>query len=853
MRQDIELTSFAKGELSPRLKGRTDYKGYYDGCDTLMNQVVMPQGGTTRRPGTLYSAHVKTQSAAPKLVRFQFSITQAYMLEFGAGYIRVYRDQAPVINELTVTGAANNGAGLIRLTVADTTGLYDNNTAAVAAVGGVPNATGTWLIDVISGTTFDLLGSTFAGVYTTGGTAEVIVEIPTIYSAADIEKLSFTQSADLLYLATPLRPIYTLARNSHSRWVTNALTIFDGPYTPTNTTATTITPSGTTGSVTLTASSTTGINANTGFQTTDIGRAVRLLHTNWGWAIITAWTSTTVVTAFVQNGVTNGAATGFGAATPTAAWKLGKWSDTTGFPWLITFWQQRFFAVGTNTEPNAIEGGQIADYQNFAPTKADGTVIDVNAVSWIMADQEVNAARWVSGAGSAVTPQLGVGTDASEHVLQAGGSAQALTPTSVQAYRETSLGAKAQSSAVRINKAVLFAGFSGRKLYEWVFNWQVNGYVGTDKTVEAEHITRGGGILDVTYQKSPYGVVWCRREDGGLIGMTYLPEQEVLAWHQHELGGDYYGSHPVVESIACMPSQDASYDELWLAIKRTINGSVVRTIEVMTAYFDDQLQEDAVFMDSSIQSELTFPAATLVASAMTGSGVTFTASGGTPFVSGNVGSVLRYNGGVAQITGFTSTTVLVGQWYRDATSLEPQTVNNWSLTEQFDSFSNLTHLVGQTVQILGDGADLGTQVVDGSGEVELTAGRGEASYATVGLPYLSRLVSMPWATQSAPSGQGRFKTIATLWIRMMQSLGCNVGRKVTDPMTQQVDYVSEPLQIRSAEDFVGFAPPLFTGLYRLPLQGSHDMEGQILVDTEGPYPLTVLALVATGDVGEMAG
>lgn len=849
MRQDIELTSFAKGELSPRLRGRTDYKGYFDGCETMLNMVVMPQGGATRRPGTIYSANVKNQALPPKLVKFQFSITQAYILEFGVGYIRVYKDRSQIVNDLVVTGAANNGSGLIRLTVASTTGLYDNNTAAVANVGGVPNATGTWLIDVISGTTFDLLGSTFGGVYTAGGTASVIVEIPTTYTATEVTQLHFAQSADTLYIVCPTKAPATLTRTSHSTWTLTTMLIVDGPYL-TDQQQVTMTPSGTTGAITVTASGVAGINGGVGFLASDVGRLMRIKDiTNWGWGTITARNSATQVNFTVAS---SGALDGTGA---TGAWFLGKWSDTTGWPWLVTFWQQRLFFVGNNGQPNAIDGTSINGFgpvgTNFSPSQADGTVLDTSAVSWIMADEQVNAARWVSAAGSAVTPQLGIGTDGSEHVLQAGGSAQALTPTSVQAYRETTLGAKAQSGISRVNKAVLFAGFSGRKLYEWVFNWQVNGYVGTDKTVEAEHMTRGGGIVDITYQKTPYGVVWCLLDDGSLRGMTYLPEQEVLAWHKHQLGGDYYGGQTIVEAIACMPSEDGSFDELWLATKRTINGTVVRMIEVMAPYFDDQLQEDAIFVDCCLQSDLTFPSATLVASAMTGSGVTFTASGGTPFSSGNVGSVLRYNGGIAQITGFTSTTVITGQWYRDATTLEPQTVNNWSLTAQFSTFSGLTFLVGQTVQVLGDGADLGTQTVSSLGAVALTAGRGNASYATIGLPYLTRMVTMPWATQDNPSGQGKFKTVATLWIRMLESLGCNVGRKVTDPMTQVIEFVSEPLQIRSALDYVGFAPPLFSGLYRLPLQGSHDMEGQILVETEGPYPLTVLALVATGDVGEM--
>jgi hypothetical protein len=65
VRQDLELTSFTKGELSPRLRGRTDYEGYFNGCETLLNMVVLLQGGATRRPGTLFSDYTKFQTDDP--------------------------------------------------------------------------------------------------------------------------------------------------------------------------------------------------------------------------------------------------------------------------------------------------------------------------------------------------------------------------------------------------------------------------------------------------------------------------------------------------------------------------------------------------------------------------------------------------------------------------------------------------------------------------------------------------------------------------------------------------------------------------------------------------------------------
>jgi hypothetical protein len=478
-----------------------------------------------------------------------------------------------------------------------------------------------------------------------------------------------------------------------------------------------------------------------------------------------------------------GAARGLGPIV-SENWRMGAWYNG-NWPWLTSFWQQRLFFAATNAQPSRLDGSQTNDFTNFAPTLSDGTVADNNAVSWIIVDDQVNAARWLVAAGSAQMPQLAIGNDGSEQVVQAGGSAVALTPTSVQAFRETNIGGRAHAAAFRVNKAVIFASFGGRKLYEWAFNWQSDGYIGADKSVESEHMTRSG-LIDIAYQKRPYSVIWGIRTDGNLVGLTYLPEQAVQGWHQHRLGGNYYGGPPIVESIACIPAQDETYDQLWLVVKRTVNGAVIRTVEVMAAYFDDQPQGQAVFMDLAVQSDLVNPAGTLVADLMTMTSglsqttITFTASGATPFVAGNVGSVIRYNSGSALVTGFTSSTVLTGVWYVAPDNLKPAPTGTWSLTPQNDTFSGLDHLKGEAVQILGDGADFGVETVSASGSITLEPSRGQASFVTAGLPIPFRLVSMPWAPQQAATAQGHYKTVASIWLRLYDLLGCRLaGRSPT--------------------------------------------------------------------------
>src|SRR5215471_18789589 len=97
MRTDIDITNFTAGQLSPRMKGRIDHKGYFNGCATCLNFVVMPQGGVTARPGTLLVAPAKDQLAKSKLIPFIFSTVQAYMLSFSNGNVRVYMNDGVVL------------------------------------------------------------------------------------------------------------------------------------------------------------------------------------------------------------------------------------------------------------------------------------------------------------------------------------------------------------------------------------------------------------------------------------------------------------------------------------------------------------------------------------------------------------------------------------------------------------------------------------------------------------------------------------------------------------------------------------------------------------------------------------
>ena len=110
-KQLLSVPSFTAGELSPRMEGRTDFAKYFNGCTILENFVVLPHGPVTRRPGTYHVSQVKTSANSTRLIPFEFSTTQTYMLEFGNLYIRFLLKDCKLL--MLVSGDCN--CTLVRL------------------------------------------------------------------------------------------------------------------------------------------------------------------------------------------------------------------------------------------------------------------------------------------------------------------------------------------------------------------------------------------------------------------------------------------------------------------------------------------------------------------------------------------------------------------------------------------------------------------------------------------------------------------------------------------------------------------------------------------------------------------
>lgn len=585
----VQLTNFTGGELSPRLDGRNDLAKYASGCKTLQNMVVYPHGSSARRPGTTFVAEVKTSSAKTRLIPFEFSTTQTYILEFGNNYIRFYKDSGAILeSNKTITGITKANPGVV---TSSSHGYSNGDTVVISGVGGMTQVNGKrFKVANVATNTFELqdidgnnVNTTSYTTYTSGGIANRVYTLTTTYQSADLFQLKYAQSADVMYICHPDYSVKKLSRTGHTSWTITEVDFTNGPFLDHNITTTTMTPShkNVGDTVTATFSSTTGINNNTGFTSGDIGRYV---HFNTGHFEITSITSTTVVVGTVIKDL--------GKTTADTDWALGAWSEYTGYPSCVSFYEQRLVFAGTEAQPQTLWFSKSGDYENM-DDNYHGTVTDDDAIIYTIASNQVNAIRFLSA-----TRSLIVGTVGGEFSVSGGGTDDPVTPTNILIKKQSNHGC-ANIDAIPVGNVTLFLQRAKRKIRELAYNFDVDGYVAPDMTILAEHISESG-INEMSYQQEPNQIIWCVREDGKLIGLTYQREQQVVAWHQHVFGGSFGTGNAVCETVATIPTNDKEY-QTWIIVKRTINGVTRRYVEYINNFdFDETDNTDFNFLDSQL-------------------------------------------------------------------------------------------------------------------------------------------------------------------------------------------------------------------------------------------------------------
>jgi hypothetical protein len=800
MRNKTIKNSFSSGEISPLLRGRTDIQQYAEGVEELSNFLIRQQGGISKRPGTRYIGEVLDQTNGCRLHRFVFNNETAYVLELTNTKIRILKNEDFVKEgDVTITGATQANPVVVTAT---SHGYTDGDIVTISSVGGMTEINNREFIVTNSNPNdfelYDIAGNALDGTgystYTTGGVSNKHIVFTTPYSTTDIEGLTFAQTNDVLYVASESYAPRKITRTSDTAWSIATMDYKDGPYGAENTGDTTLTPAATTGTgITLTASADT-------FVSTDVGRHVRLHHTAAspivGWAKVASYVSATEVTIDIESD--------FGSTSATNVWRLGAWSETTGYSGTVTFHENRLFFGGTSVEPSTFWASKTDDYNNFEPTGTDLTVLDNNGLRFQIASEQSNSIQWMRSG-----PILFIGTKGGQYAVRSSGAA--IIPSDVNVSRQNGYGASIIEPYL-ISNSLIYVDRTTRKIMEMVYNYDTDNYESHEISVIANHILRQGvRAIYTSYRQSPDNVIWYVLESGRLVGMTYLKEQKLIAFHNHDVGGRYEsetvssgllieGETYIIKSasggadfttvgassntigveftatnitptwgtgslaritnaeanaITTVPSALEQTDITYIAVRRTINSSTKQYIEYFTddEWADhDQDKDDFFFLDSG----------------------------------------RSYDG--------TATTTISGLW----------------------------HLEGETVSIVGDGAKLPDETVSG-GQITVDE---SVEKASVGYSYTASCKTLPLDLQGdIGSSQGSLKRVSKVIVRVWNSLGCQVGEKTTN---------LDDIVFRESDDRMDLSPPLFTGDKTVLTNMDYNTEGGMYIQQDKPFPLNLL-------------
>lgn len=575
--------SFARGELTPELHRRIDLATYAIGAETMKNVIVLPRGGWQSRTGTRFIEETKTSAKESRLIPFVYSTEQAYMLEFGDQYMRVYKDGGIVLD-----GSSNIYELATPYLEADIWKIKTEQSADVLYItcdGYAPRKitrTGhaAWTIaecDFLKGPlltenatdTTLTLSITPSSDWAYEGNSVTVTASASLFAASDVGSIwgiRYISHAASYSFAIPASTNFTSsAYRVFGQW---EMTINPNDTKKMDAANTYIEKSideGVTWFRYKTVAASTVVTATIYTGTEDVPCYLRVVHPDvtddagtvvlnvtgheaWSCFKMTAFTSATVMTATMQSDFSK-----CGQAFKT--WAEGDWGAENGFAAATSFFQNRLCF----SKLNRLYMSSVDDYENF---NRDIPQIASNAINERIPGRKVNDIKWL-----VPMKDLVVFTGDSEWSVSAGNDGLAFD--SIKISQQSYWGC-ADVRPVVLGDVVVFLQRNGAKVRSIGYDYSVDGYNGNELSIASDHLFDGYTIVDWAFQQTPHGILWCVRSDGDLLGFTFNKEQQVWAWTHHTTDGDF-------ESVATIPG--VGQDDVYFIVKRTIGGATKRYVE----------------------------------------------------------------------------------------------------------------------------------------------------------------------------------------------------------------------------------------------------------------------------------
>lgn len=560
------------------------------------------------------------------------------------------------------------------------------------------------------------------------------------------------------------------------------------------------------------------------------------------------WGTITAVTNANEAVVSMGLGQNLPNSSVITVWQLGTYYQS-NFPSTCCFHQNRLLFAGQPSSPQEIDGSYVSQYENFAASGSSLQVTDANAFQFSLLSDETSPIYWMKS----VAQGLLAGTFSSEWQISPNTQSPGLTPTNFSAQKLSSFGS-ASIDALQISNSVIYLQAAQRRLREMNYFVQVGSFRSTNLSELSEHITLPS-ISQMTVQKEPHPLVWSLRGDGVLLSLSYNRDDVSLksGFARHILGGqsDSAGSAPVVKDITVANASSALYNELWMTVARSINGSSFVSVEYMTKTLPENgLQEDSYYLDCGATFDnplavtamtnapscvVTVPSHGFTASSLVRFYTTFGMNSSSVDVNGvaSVNNLLNGNTFTVASTSVNAFKLLDAKG-ADVSSIGYSAYLGSSVVRKLvTNISGLTWLSNDTVSVLADGGIHPSVVVNSAGSIHLAY---PAAKVQIGYPYNSDgklLRTKEGSAQGTSIGSTRRVNRVAFMLHNVAELSC--GPSFTNLL---------PVEFPRADIQSADAPTvLVDGVFREGFQGTYTYDDAICFRQSAPLSGTIQAIV----------
>ena len=520
-------------------------------------------------------------------------------------------------------------------------------------------------------------------------------------------------------------------------------------------------------------------------------------------------------------------------------------SGAGNYPTAVTYAQQRAIYGGSSNEPETGYCSRTGKFKNFTVSQP---LQDDDAVTFVLAGREVNAIKHLLE----LTGKLTVFTGGGELIIQ-GDSDGVIKPSAVNPKQYTYNGTGALRPIVAGGSG-LYVQARGSAVRDFRFD-EIEGTKESDLSIFSAHLFDGHTIADWTYQQIPHSIVWAVRDDGVLLGLTYVREHQLVGWHRHEFDGE-------VENVCAIPEGDE--DALYLVVKRTINGATKRYIERMATRNIVDIR-DAVFVDCGLTYDGRNTGATTMTLTSAGGWtyqdtLTCTRSAGV-FTAADVGNAIHLTLGDemirCEITGYTAPTIVSVRPHRTVpASMRAVAITDWG--RAVDELTGLWHIEGEDVSVLADGfvaaspnnASYTVKTVT-NGAIALDK---PAVVIHVGLPYTSDMETLDPDVSQGETMMDKNKRVGKVTIFAEKTRGLFFGPRPPEESERYDADAPDPLLGLDELKIRGMAGEnyddpvaLLTGTAQVIIRSNWNNNGRVFLRQVDPLPFSVLAIAPAGD------